>query len=57
LVKRLIRAARAPDGTKLVERIMLLTAADEIERVVRDEMKQLFGPLLEDEEGVEPVAG
>ena len=35
LVKRVIRAASAADGRELLDRLMTLTAADDIEREVR----------------------
>ncbi len=56
LVKRVIRQASATDGKRLVERLLQLTAADEIEREVRTEMAQRFPGLLE-ELTVGPVAG
>ncbi len=57
LVKRVVRAARAEDGRALVERLLALTAADEIEREVRDEMNRRFGSLLEHDAQVGPVSG
>jgi phosphotransferase system enzyme I (PtsI) len=56
LVKRVIRAANAADGRALVERLMELTAADDIEREVRSEMQRLFPDLVETE-AVGPAAG
>jgi phosphotransferase system enzyme I (PtsI) len=56
LVKRVIRAASAADGRALVERLMELTAADDIEREVRSEMQRLFPDLVETE-AVGPAAG
>jgi phosphotransferase system enzyme I (PtsI) len=56
LVKRVIRAARAEDGRALLERLMELTAADDIEREVKSEMRRLFPDLLEPE-AVGPAAG
>ena len=56
LVKRIVRQACAADGRRLVERLLELTAADEIEREVRSEMAQRFPGLL-DEMAVGPVAG
>jgi phosphotransferase system enzyme I (PtsI) len=47
LVKRVLRAASAADGRRLVERILELTAADDIEREVSAEMVSRFGSLLE----------
>jgi phosphotransferase system enzyme I (PtsI) len=57
LVKRVLRAATAGDGRRLLERILELTAADEIEREVRDEMSRRFGGLLEHDAAVGPVSG
>jgi phosphoenolpyruvate-protein phosphotransferase (PTS system enzyme I) len=50
-VKRVIRAARAADGRSLVERLLALTTADDIEREVRAEMEQRFPGLLGDDAG------
>jgi phosphoenolpyruvate-protein phosphotransferase (PTS system enzyme I) len=57
LVKRVLRAASAADGRRLVERILELTAADEIEREVRKEMVSRFGALLDSDASVGPAAG
>jgi phosphotransferase system enzyme I (PtsI) len=57
LVKDVIRKASAADARALVERIMELSLADEIEREVRAEMARRFPELLEIEFPVEPVAG
>ena len=57
LVKRIIRAASAADGRRLLERVLELTAADDIEREVRAEMTRRFPGLLESEARVGPVAG
>jgi phosphoenolpyruvate-protein phosphotransferase (PTS system enzyme I) len=57
LVKRVLRAARAADGRALLERLMQLTAADDIDRAVRAEMALRFPGLLETESAVGPVAG
>jgi len=57
LVKRIIRAARASDGRALVERLLDLTTADDIEREVRAEMQRRFAGLLGDAPAVEPVGG
>jgi phosphotransferase system enzyme I (PtsI) len=57
LVKRVVRAARASDGRALVGRMLELTAADDIEREVRDEMSRRFGGLLEHDASVGPVSG
>jgi phosphotransferase system enzyme I (PtsI) len=56
-VKRVVRAGRASDGRALVERLLALTVADDIEREVRAEMVRRFPGLLGDEPGVGPVAG
>jgi phosphotransferase system enzyme I (PtsI) len=48
-VKRVIRAARASDAQALVDRLLALTAADEIEREVRVEMARRFPWLVTDE--------
>ena len=47
VVKQVIRAARAADGRALVERLLALTLADDIEREVRDEMHRRFPALFE----------
>jgi phosphotransferase system enzyme I (PtsI) len=57
LVKRVIRAAQASDGRELVERLLNLTTADDIEREVRAEMQRRFAGLLGDATAVEPVSG
>src|SRR6266568_4935650 len=57
LVKRVVRAANAEDGKRLLDRLMDLTAADEIEREVRSEMAQRFAGLLDDAGAVGPVGG
>jgi phosphoenolpyruvate-protein phosphotransferase (PTS system enzyme I) len=56
-VKRIVRAARASDGRALVERILSLTTADEIEREVRTEMLHRFSELLEPAAAFGPVSG
>jgi phosphotransferase system enzyme I (PtsI) len=56
-VKRVVRAARAADGRALVERILSLTTADDIEREVRTEMLRRFPELLEPEATFGPVSG
>lgn len=48
-VKRVIRAARASDAQALVDRLLALTAADEIEREVRTEMVRRFPWLVSEE--------
>jgi phosphoenolpyruvate-protein phosphotransferase (PTS system enzyme I) len=55
-VKRILRAARAADGRALVERLLGLTTADEIERAVREEMTRRFPGLLGDEGPIGPSA-
>jgi phosphoenolpyruvate-protein phosphotransferase (PTS system enzyme I) len=57
LVKKVVRAASAADGRALLERLLTLTAGDEIEREVRSEMARRFPGLLESEAAVGPVAG
>jgi phosphotransferase system enzyme I (PtsI) len=57
LVKRVVRAASAADGRRLLERLLELTAADDIEREVRAEMSRRFSGLLDAETEVGPVAG
>jgi phosphotransferase system enzyme I (PtsI) len=57
LVKKVVRAASAADGRALLERLLALTAGDEIEREVRSEMARRFPGLLEAEAAVGPVAG
>ncbi|MGB8933315.1 MAG: phosphoenolpyruvate--protein phosphotransferase [Anaeromyxobacteraceae bacterium] len=52
-VKRVVRAARASDAQALVDRLLALTAADEIEREVRSEMARRFPWLVSEE----PLAG
>jgi phosphotransferase system enzyme I (PtsI) len=56
-VKRVVRAAKAADGRALVERLLSLTMADDIEREVRTEMSRKFPGLLGEEPGVGPVSG
>jgi len=53
-VKRVIRAARASDAQALVDRLLALTAADEIEREVRTEMVRRFPWLVSEEPLVGP---
>ncbi len=57
LVKRVIRGASAGDGSRLVDRVLELTSADDIEREVRAEMTRRFPGLLEPEAAVGPVGG
>jgi phosphoenolpyruvate-protein phosphotransferase (PTS system enzyme I) len=57
VVKRVIRAAKASDGRVLLDRILQLTFADDIEREVREEMARRFPGLLEQEAAVGPVSG
>src|SRR5512133_1196270 len=52
LVKRIVRAARASDGRALVERLLGLTVAEDIEREVRAEMIRRFPGLLAEEGGL-----
>ena len=55
LVKRVIRSASAADGRALLERLLELTSADEIEHEVRAEMARRFPGLLESEAVVRPA--
>jgi phosphotransferase system enzyme I (PtsI) len=57
LVKRVVRAAAAADGKRLLDRLLELTAADDIEREVRAEMVRRFPGLLDSGASVGPVAG
>jgi phosphotransferase system enzyme I (PtsI) len=58
LVKRVVRGASAADGRRLVERVLELTAADDIEREVRAEMARRFPDLVDPEAAkIGPVAG
>jgi phosphoenolpyruvate-protein phosphotransferase (PTS system enzyme I) len=57
LVKRVLRAASAADGRVLVERLLRLTTADEIEREVRTEMSRRFPGLLGDEPALGALPG
>ncbi len=47
LVKRVLRAASAADGKRLLERLLELTADEDIEREVRAEMARRFPGLLD----------
>ena len=47
LVKRIVRAASLSEGRVLVERILGMTFADDIEREVRSEMARRFPELIE----------
>ncbi len=57
LVTRVVRAARVEDGRALLERLLELTAADDIEQSIRSEMGQRFPGLLELDAAVRPAAG
>ncbi len=57
LVKRVLRAAKASDGRELVERILGMTTAEDIEREVRTEMTRRFPDLLDTGDGIGPVGG
>ncbi|MBI5548156.1 MAG: phosphoenolpyruvate--protein phosphotransferase [Deltaproteobacteria bacterium] len=46
LVKRIVRNATAEDGRKLLEQMYKLNTAEEIERLVHQEMKARFGDVL-----------
>jgi phosphotransferase system enzyme I (PtsI) len=51
-VKRVIRAARASDGRALVERLLALTTAEDLEHEVRSEMARRFPGLMGEEPGL-----
>ena len=57
LVKRVIRSASAREGRELLDRILGLNTADDIEREVRAEMTRRFPGLLEGAAAVGPVSG
>jgi phosphotransferase system enzyme I (PtsI) len=57
LVKKVIRNASAAEGRALLERLLDLTSADEIEREVRSEMARRFPGMLQAEASVGPVGG
>jgi phosphotransferase system enzyme I (PtsI) len=57
LVKRVVRAAKASDGRALVERLLALTTADDIEREVRAEMVRRFPGLVGEEPALGPMSG
>lgn len=57
LVKRVIRAGSAADGRALVEHLLTLTTADEIEREVHQEMTRRFPELLGEDAAIGPVSG
>jgi phosphotransferase system enzyme I (PtsI) len=57
LVKRVVRAASAADGRRLLDRLLELTAADDIEREVRAENSRRFSGLLDSDTDVGPVGG
>jgi phosphotransferase system enzyme I (PtsI) len=57
IVKKVIRAASAAAGRRLVERLLNLTSADEIEREVRAEVARSFPGLIEAATAVGPVSG
>lgn len=57
LVKRVIRAGSAADGRTLVEHLLTLTTADEIEREVHQEMARRFPELLGEDAAIGPVSG
>ncbi|HET8723423.1 MAG TPA: phosphoenolpyruvate--protein phosphotransferase [Anaeromyxobacteraceae bacterium] len=57
LVKRVIRSASARDGRALLDRILGLTTAEDIEREVRSEMTRRFPGLLEEGGAVGPASG
>ncbi|ACL63530.1 phosphoenolpyruvate-protein phosphotransferase [Anaeromyxobacter dehalogenans 2CP-1] len=55
LVKRVVRAARAEDGRALVDRLLALTTADDIEHEVQAEMARRFPGLLDGDDDAEPA--
>ncbi|OFX21263.1 MAG: phosphoenolpyruvate--protein phosphotransferase [Anaeromyxobacter sp. RBG_16_69_14] len=57
LVKRVLRAASAADGKRLLERLLELSAASDIEREVRAEMARKFPGLLENGARASPITG
>ena len=57
LVKRVIRSASAREGRELLDRLLGLNTADDIEREVRAEMTRRFPGLLEGVSTVGPVSG
>jgi phosphotransferase system enzyme I (PtsI) len=57
LVKRVIRSASAREGRDLLDRLLGLNTADDIEREVRAEMTRRFPGLLEGSATVGPVSG
>ena len=57
LVKRVLRSASAREGRELLDRILGLNTADDIEREVRAEMTRRFPGLLEGQAAVGPVSG
>jgi phosphotransferase system enzyme I (PtsI) len=57
LVKRVIRSASAREGRELLDRLLGLNTADDIEREVRAEMTRRFPGLLEGSSTVGPVSG
>jgi phosphotransferase system enzyme I (PtsI) len=57
IVKRVIRSASAREGRELLDRLLLLNTADDIEREVRGEMARRFPGMLEGSAAVGPVSG
>jgi len=57
LVKKVLRSASAAAGRELVERLLRLSSADEIEREVRAEVAKSFPMLMESAAAVGPVSG
>ena len=57
LGKEVLRAARASDGRALLDRLLELTADDEIDRALREEMAARFPGLLEIDSAPGPVTG
>ena len=57
IVKRVIRSASAREGRELLDRLLQLNTADDIEREVRGEMTRRFPGMLEGAAAVGPVSG
>ncbi len=47
-VKKIIRALDAAESRQMVAEVMKLSTAEEIERFIRDRMRDRFGPLVEE---------
>ena len=55
-VRRVVRAARTDDGRQLIERALELSAAEEIEELVRGEMERRFGDILAGRDEPQPAS-